>query len=266
MSSRLLVRLIALTAVLGVGVSLALVPAQARTLAKPHAGSVYDWYPVASRYEFKGGVPRQFKKSGRGGYDTHNGMLELHADRDARLRSTWNLSARTGRWETRFRIAHEHGSSRRGADYTLKIALVPPKGTSHCGGQGITLLSYTPRKPHTAKFEIYTLPAHKFTKNVGSPRTIGNDEWHTVAVEIKPTRISFYLDAHVVAKEARPASRLDVPLRLRYSLVPVAHSVMRDTRLQLDWARYWTLRKSGSHQDQVRAAPSMKRHANPTAC
>ncbi|MGO4256778.1 hypothetical protein [Marmoricola sp. RAF53] len=278
MSSRLLSRLIALCAVAGVGLSLALVPsAQAQPGAcgrasgctafeLQHAGSTYGWYPTASRYEFKGGVPSAFKKSGKGGYKTHSGMLLLKATRNAGLSTTWTLSKRTGRWETRFKVSKMRSAVESAEAYTLKIGLIPPRSSAHCGGQGITMLKYHPSQSRTAGMEVNTLPANQFVKSVKSGRSIGQDQWHTVAVEVGKNRISFYLDARVVAKETRPAALLDVPLRMRFALIPVAGKPMRDTVLSLDWARYWTMKKVGKHQDQVRRAPLMKLQPNPKAC
>lgn len=278
MSSRFLIRLIALFTVAAAGLSLAFLPgAQAKpgscgrasgctAFELQHAGSTYGWYPTASRYEFIGGVPSAFKKAGKGGYTTHSGMLVLKATRDAALSTTWKLSARTGRWETRFRIAQMRGAAASASAYTLRIGLVPPRGSGHCGGQGITVLDYHPSKSRTAGFEVNTLPNYQFVKTVKSGRTLGKNQWHTVAVEVTKKRISFYLDARVVAKENRPTALLNVPLRMKFALLPVAGQQMRNTALSLDWARYWTMKKAGKHQDQVRNAPTMRQTVNAKAC
>lgn len=265
MSSRLTFRLIALCAAAAAAVSLASLPNAQAAAGKPHAGSVFGWYPVASRHEFRGPVPSAFKKSGKGKHLTRNGMLTLIANQQARINSTWTLSARTGRWEARFRTDQITRSG--SADYTLQISLIPTTSAAqHCGGQGISLLRYHPSKPKTAHLEINTLPKHRHTKTVRSDRTIGDDQWHTIAAEVRPNRISFYLDARVVAKETRPTALLDVPLKLQFSLIPAPNRRTRSTRLSVDWARYWTLRKAGTNQAKVRNAPPMAYSTNPNAC
>ncbi|MET3961125.1 hypothetical protein ABIE44_001059 [Marmoricola sp. OAE513] len=273
-------RLIALLALGALATSLAVVlPAQAKpgSCGRPsgctafelqHAGSTFGWYPVVSRHEFKGGVPSSWKKKGRGGYGTNNGMLELYANKDARLSTTWTLSKATGRWETRFRTDRMRSATRKGLDYTIRIQLIPTKKSAqHCGAQGVTMLNYRRAKPHTAAFEIHTLPNNVFKKVIGHKRNIGHDEWHTIAVEITRKRISWYVDAKVVAKEVRPAALLNVPMKMKFSLIPPKKNVhMRDAKIQIDWGRYWNLKKKGKNQSKVAKAPRTKRHTAKHVC
>lgn len=281
MSSRRTLRLLALFAVVSLTATLAAVlPAQARPGAcgRPsgctafeleHSGATFGWYPAASRYEFKTSEgktpPKAFVKKGKGAYTTRGGMLELRADSNARLSTAWSLRKRTGRWETRFRTDEMRGATK-GERYELRIELLPDAKKQHCGGQGITMLTFKPNKQHRARFAIHTLPNKSFRKTYVTPREIGNDQWHTLAVEVKKNRISWYLDAKVIAKETRPAAMLDVPLRMKFSLVPKDGAKMRDTRLNIDWARYWSLKKKGKNQDKVAKAPRTKLGKNPTVC
>lgn len=283
MSSRRTLRRLALFAVAALSASLAVaVPVEAApgSCGRPsgctafelqHAGSTFGWYPVASRYEFKTREgktpPKAFRKKGKGAYTTRGGMLELRADSDVRTSVAWNLEKRTGRWETRFRTDEMRGANKKHSSYELRIELLPEAKLQHCGGLGITMLSYKPSKQRTAKFAIHTLPNKSFRKTYKTPRVIGNDEWHTLAVEVTPKRISWYVDAKVIAKETRRDAMPNVPLRMKFSLVPKKGATQsRDTRLNLDWARYWTLKKKGKNQSKVANAPRTKAGINPGVC
>ncbi|MCZ4499156.1 MAG: hypothetical protein JWQ74_1709 [Marmoricola sp.] len=235
-----------------------------------HAGSTFGWYPETKRYEFKepdGKIPAVWSHQGKGMFKELNGMLGLYADQGGSVSTTWSYAARTGRWETRIKLDRMATGPQGTTDYTTTIALVPQKPTdAHCGAQGITLLKYRPAQPDVAKFAIKTLPANVYGKSLTTPRPVGGAQWHTWAVEVTPKRISWYVDAAVVAREVRPAALLDVPLKLKVTLTAVPGATMQSAKAQLDWARYWTLAKPGKNQDLVAKAPLTGRSTNPTAC
>jgi hypothetical protein len=261
LSKHLVIPLTALGAVLGLLVGLftpVLPSAQAYPCGRPSgctsfelvsAGASYNWYPVKHRYEFKGGreAPSAWHRAGRGKLYQQNGMLTLVAPkgRAGDVRTIWTgVGYREGRWETRIRTARE---SKGNTDYRVQLSLVPmSKRQRHCGAQDIDFLDYTPKKAHTANFNIHTLPNNRFFAKETLSRKIGGDEWHVFAVEVTETHISWFIDAHVVRTERRPAALSGKRYTMQAALVAEPGQRMNKTRLQLDWARYWTMKKKGS--------------------
>jgi hypothetical protein len=126
----------------------------------------------------------------------------------------------------------------------VRVALVPANPVqSHCGAQQVTLLDYSPAAPRTAGFAIHALPDRSYDAMLATTRAVGSDQWHEFAVEVAADHVSWFVDAQVVATQRTDTALLDVPLRMQVSLVATAGAAMRPTRVQLDWARYWTLRK-----------------------
>ena len=85
----------------------------------------------------------------------------------------------------------------------------------------------------------------------------GREHWHTFAVEVTGRRISWFVDAHVIATQPRPATMAHVPLTVQLrmqSTHPARKGGM--ARMQLDWLRYWSLRKPDSKSV---AAPALHR-------
>jgi hypothetical protein len=226
-----------------------------------HAGASYDWYPVKHRYEFKGGrkAPSSWHRTGRGKLYQQNGMLTLVGRKGAAadVSTTWTgVGYREGRWEVRMRTARE---SRGLQDYRVRLALVPvSKRQRHCGAQDIRFLDYSPKKAHTANFNINTLPGNRFHAKESLKRKVGGDEWHEFAVEVTDSHISWFIDAHVVRTERRPEALSGRKYTMQATLVAAPGQRMNKTRLQLDWARYWTMRKKGSKS--VKAPATTLKH------
>ena|SRR4051794_3183683 len=274
LSKHLVITLTALGVVLGLFTP-TLPSAQAAACGRPsgctafelvHAGASYGWYPVKHRYEFKGGrkAPRSWHKAGRGKLYQQNGMLTLVAPkgRAGDVRTIWTgVGYRQGRWETRMRTDRE---SKGNTDYRVVVSLVPEsKRQRHCGAQDIDLLDYNPQRSHTANFNIHTLPNRRFSASETLKRKVGGDEWHEFAVEVTRSHISWFIDAHVVRTEKRPAALSGKKLTMQAALVAEPGHKMNKTRVQLDWARYWTLKKK--NKKSVKApGTSLKRY--PDAC
>lgn len=214
-----------------------------------HAGASYGWYPVKHRYEFKGGrqAPKEWRRTGPGKLYQQNGMLTLvgRKGRAGSVRTTWKGVGYTkGRWEVRMRTARESSGK---ADYRVLVSLVPTrKKERHCGAQNIDFLDYSPKHAHTAKLNVRTLPSYRFLAKEKLRRKVGGDEWHEFAVEVDKTHISWFIDAHVVRTERRPAALSGASYTMQAALVAQPGKAMNKTRLQLDWARYWTMKKKSS--------------------
>lgn len=236
-------------------------PAQAMPIPGPiHAGNTFGWYPAAQRYEFISRLGSDWKTHGN--VRTQNGMLTLvsgtHGNVSATLRGAGQAR---GRWEIRWR-GEEHGH--RHASYRIQSALVPAaRSARHCGGQDI-VFENTRAGRNSADLAIHTLPDNSFTKTV-KPRgqSFDRDHWHTFAVEVTHKRISWFVDAHVVATETRSAALSGVPLTVQFRLVATEGKRMDPARMQMDWMRYWSLRKP---DDKSTKAPSPHRSTYGDAC
>jgi hypothetical protein len=209
-------------------------PASARYAVEPnmiHAGSSYGWYPTLWREEFRGPLKSVWHKSGRGVVTTTNGMLTLKTGRSGSVAATLDTAGHaTGRWEVGWKTT-QYGSAH--AAYTARTELVPAGGRpQYCGARNIALESYV-EGHQRAQFYIHNLPNVAFVAGKGGT-PIGGDHWHTFAVEVTPRHIS---------TESRPEAFSGVPLTLRFSLRAVPGQVMTPARMQVDWARYWTLAK-----------------------
>lgn len=203
-----------------------------------HAGSSYGWYPAAARWEFIGPLGREWRRRGEGQVHNVNGMLTLISTRRGTLSAELKGHAHaTGRWEIR---AKSRDWARGGAVYSVKAELVPARGKEHCGARNVGFASH---RVDAREVDLYArnLPDLTFRRSV--PLDVRGDSWHTFAVEVTKRRVSWFVDAHVVATETRPEAISGEPLNLRLSLEADEGTRMDKARLQLDWARYWTLRK-----------------------
>lgn len=216
-----------------------------------HAGNTFGWYPTAWRDEFVGPMKSVWRRSGTGSVRTKNGMLTLNAGRRGRVAATLAMPGHDrGRWEVRWK-AKQWGSAY--ADYTVRTELVPAGSRKqYCGARNIALESYTLAHPRL-KFFINNLPDLAFRAAKG-PTYAGysGDHWHTFAVEVTPTRISWFVDARVVRSERRPEALSGVPFTVRFSIDAGTDKRRNPARMQLDWLRYWTLAKPN---DKSVAAP-----------
>jgi hypothetical protein len=214
-----------------------------------HAGNTFGWYPTLWRDEFVGPLRSAWDKGGNGDVRTMNGMLTLTSARRGNLTATlgtpghdrgrWELRMKARRWSTVF------------ANFTVSTELVPSGNREQsCGARNIALESYTMGRPR-AKFYIHNLPDRAF--RAAKPVRFGGDRWHTFAVEVTSTRISWFVDAHVISTERRTDALSGVPFTVRISLNAVPGVRMNRTRVQLDWLRYWTLDKPN---DKSVAAPA----------
>lgn len=269
----------AVLAALGIMLSLLTPPAQAYPCGRPSgctsfelvsAGAAYGWYPVKHRYEFKGGPhePKEWKLAGRGKQAQRNGMLTLFARKGRQTKpvtSTWTGKSfyySKGRWETRMRMAPE---SRTGKPYLVQLALTPAKKKRYyCGAQDINILHWSPSAPNTARVDVKSLPNHRFTKEKRLSRSITNDQWHVFAVEVTKKRVLWFVDGKIAANEPRDEALSGEKFKFQVRLIPTAPGKIHEKfRIQLDWARYWTLKKPNKKSV---SAPKTTRVKNKAAC
>lgn len=236
-----------------------------------HAGSTYGWYPAATRNEFitADGLrpPRSWSYVGTpSAWSDRYGTLQVE-QRSGDLFTDWNLSHRTGRWEVRFRSKTGTPRTPSGlTPYRVKIELVPSgTGATRCAPESVLMTGYDPATAgRTARVGV-TRPGFR----ASAPATpVGplfdvtswngtQDEhvgaWRVWAVEVARTHISWFLDGRVIRREARPAALIGKPLHLRLSLLSTLGAEMAPTFTQLDWARYWTLKRTTKAKKKVRA-------------
>jgi hypothetical protein len=213
----------------------------ARVPGPVNAANTYGWGKHAWQDDFVG--PRKpiwaVSAPGAGNVRTQHGMLTLNTGRAGSVSATLKGAGHAvGRWEIRLR-SRQYSSA--ATSYRVRTELVPAAGRPQdCGARDVALESYR-LGTNRADFFIRNLPDLAFTSHHGM--NLGNDRWHTFAVEVTKSHIAWFVDAHVVSTERRAAALSGVPLTVRFAMVGEAGRRMNISRMQMDWLRYHTLRK-----------------------
>lgn len=242
----------ALAASLAGGLGATLSPADAHHAQPPgpvHAGSEFGWGKAPVDYRFVGLLKHsQWRVKGPGVVRNQHGMLTLNTAKRGTVSATQITKGHAvGRWEIRIR-SRQYGHGHQ--NYRVMTELVPAgKRPEYCGAQNIALEAYTPGKPMVSHY-IRTRPDNRFIMRKGA--SFKNDQWHTFAVEVTKKRISWFVDAHVVSTETRDDALSGVPFAVRFTMLAEDGRRMNQARMQMDWLRYWTLRKPN---DRSTAAP-----------
>ncbi len=219
-------------------------PAQAH-----HAGSAPG--PVNAQSTFKWGRPlwqddfegartkKLWRLGGRGNVRNQHGMLTLNTARRGSTRATLDRRGyRTGRWEIRLR-SHRYSTAR--TDYRVRTELIPAGNRrQHCGARNISLEDHRTGGART-DLAIRTLPDRRFSAH--RRLDLRNDRWHTFAVEVTRRRISWFVDAHVITTERRSGALSGVPLTVRFTMQARPGARMNQSRMQMDWLRYFDLHR-----------------------
>ena len=214
----------------------------ARPPGPVNAQTTYDWGKPLWQDDFVGPRKAIWRVAGPGSVRNQHGMLTLNTARagtvSATLRGTGHEK---GRWEIRLRsrqYSNDHAS------YKVRTELVPAaKRPQNCGARNVALNSYT-LGGNRAHHYIRSMPNRQFTSHTGV--NLGRDRWHTFAVELTGKRISWFVDGHVLTTERRPAAMSDVPYTVRFTMLAQPGRRMNQSRMQMDWLRYFTLRKPNS--------------------
>lgn len=252
-------------------------PSSAPTSAQPRLASGgytctgYCRHPTNAAKVFKWGSPawgdewetakvnRKHWKSDRPKrIGSKGGMLTIRTGGSLTSMTTWGTqSARYGRWEARVRIHERPGAT--GRQYQATWMLQPVAG-DHCRGSEIVLATYHAGDDRVSGW-VRTLDDNQFSFSRAT--NLANLAWHTYAVEVTPKRISWFSDTKVIRSEKRPAALAGVRYRPQFLMTGVSGQEMRETWLQMDWVRYYSLKRPNARS--VKAKP-MTLVTYPDAC
>jgi Glycosyl hydrolases family 16 len=226
--------------------ALALAPAAQADHAHPpgpvNAQTTFDWGKPIWQDDFVGPLKDIWRTKGPGLVRNQHGMLTLNTARTGTVSATLaGAGHEVGRWEIRLR-SREYGRDH--ASYKVRTELVPAANRpQHCGARDVALNSYT-LGGNRAHHYVRSLPARQSTAHTGV--NLGNDRWHTFAVEVTKGRVSWFVDGHVISTENRAEAISSVPYTVKFTMLGEAGKRMNAARMQMDWLRYFTLRKANS--------------------
>jgi hypothetical protein len=182
--------------------------------------------------------------------DDQHGMLTLKGMTDGKdVTATLTGHAhRYGRWETRVRANQEDTG---GAPFRVVAELIPVGANAyHCGAQNIQLAGYR-LGTSRAHMAVRTLPNTQFTTS--KLRDLGPGQFHTYAVEVTPTHISWFVDTRVIMTERNKDALSGAKYTFRYRLVGDGAQTNWG-RMQMDWVRYYTLDRPNAKSIKAPAA------------
>jgi Glycosyl hydrolases family 16 len=228
-----------------------------------HAGNTFGWYGHGGLiYDetFVGPLNhRRWHVEGPGAVRTQHGMLTLNTASHGTVSAQMTIPGRAyGRWETRLRQRqYGHGHT----PYRVITELVPQtKAGERCGEQNVGLNRFK-MGGNKVNFYIRSRPDNLFQASY--KRGLGQDQWHTYAVEVTPKRISWFVDAHVIRTERRPDALTGRKFQVRFSMQDVEGKRMNKARMQMDWLRYWSLKAPNERSTK---APATTRTTYTLAC
>lgn len=224
---------------------------------KEFAAYDYGWYPIRFMDHFNAPLARHWRVFGDGTAGTQRGMFTLHNRRTGsvgvKLKGRGNDR---GRWEVRLRAKYVDTGH---APVTAVVAMVPAGWRpQHCGARDIGLASYSPRGDHV---DFYARDGARQWTGAKTGLDLSDDYWHTFAVEVRPRRIIWFVDAHPVRSVPREAYT-GVPLSMRIALEG-SEGPHNLARLQIDTVRGFSLK---SPNDRRPGAPRAQVGAYPAAC
>ncbi|MFL6062457.1 MAG: hypothetical protein ACJ72E_14590 [Marmoricola sp.] len=181
----------------------------------------------------------------------------------------WTSARSTGRWEIRYRSRSTRDGRPGMGDYRVQVELVPAGSVQRCEPRSITVVAYDPAAPTVARVGITkgalhlgsALPVTSPTLNPSSSGWVNGSSptasaWHAWAVEVAPDHVSWFKDGRVVRRETRSAALFHEPLELRLSLLPEKAGTTAKAYSQLDWARWFSLRRTTTAAAAVQALRS----------
>ena len=233
-----------------------------------NAGNTFDWGRPAESHDWEYGEPlgawREYG-TGSGRVAPAYAMLTVEsgpgyygADDLGTTRATLAGRGRAyGRWEIRMRAPHWQ----EGPDYRVLAELVPASTRpGACSPHTVTFADFT---GYGSTVDLGVRNGERAWAHTERGVVTSRDHWHTYAVEVRPDRITWFVDATVTATLRSRAAVSGLPLVPRLSLVaPDDTTQMRHTRIGTDWLRSWGLERKGSAAAGQRRAPQPKAGRN----
>ncbi len=224
-----------------------------------NAGKVFRWGREKWRDEFEtGAFPSHWTATNRKRIGMQSGMLTLKVGAKTNKLVSWpqGKAARYGRWETRMR-AVELGKT--GQQFQFNWELGPANG-SMCEGNKIVMAAYTPGD-RLVRGTVRTKPNNAF--NFTKPLDLRSRAWHTYAIEVTRDHISWFVDTKVIRTERRSKALAGVKYRPQFVITGVKGKKMRQSWLQMDWVRHYTLERANAKSIK---APAMKQSTYNRGC
>lgn len=196
--------------------------------------------------------------AGAGIVRNQHGMLTLNTSpyRGSVMATLLGGDRQYGRWEARIRT-RQYGATP--TPYQAVFELIST-GARYCGARDLVVSESTLGRD-TATMHARNTPDADFTAS----RTLdlGQDVFHTYAVEVTPDHVSWFIDTRVVMTERRPAALAGETYRIRFRMMaPVGGTKVR-SRMQMDWVRYYDLSRKSARPI---TAPPATLTAYPQAC
>jgi len=224
-----------------------------------NAGKVFRWGNAQWADDYVGPVKGMWRENRPRQIRNQHGMLTINGTAgggDVSATLTGH-PRRYGRWETRVRAEQYAGGH---TPYRVVAELVPTSGGYHCGARSIVLGSYR-LGSHRAGMAVRTLPNHTFTAHKRLDLRPG--PFHTYAVEVTRSHISWFVDTHVLRTERRPEALSGATFTVRFRLAAPRGARMNPGRMQMDWVRYYSLERRNARSI---SAPRMTRGTFAGAC
>ena len=235
------------------GIRMDHIPAPEQVIHYPtNAGTVFRWGKPKWTDEFEvGGLRKDWVASKQGKVKTQSGMLTvIGTGRQTKITASPNsVKARYGRWEARVRIRETNHNGERYRAYWELI----PTGDFKCGAKSIVLASYKSQdKKVTGAVRVPPKGQYGYQKRL----PLHQGWFHTYAVEITRTHISWFVDTKVIHTERRKDALRGIEYRPRFRLQGKAKTRHRTTWLQMDWVRHYDLSRPNAKSIK---APRMRK-------
>jgi hypothetical protein len=222
-----------------------------------NAAKVFRWGNAQWYDNFIGPVKSMWSVNKPRLVDDQHGMLTINGTSTSGTVSATltGHGRRYGRWEARVRAQqYSHAAT----PYKVVWELIPT-GAYNCGSRSIVLASYALGR-HRAHMSVRH-GAIQFTAS--KRRDLSAGVFHTYAVEVTKTHISWFVDTRVIRTERRSGALTGAMFKVRFRLVGEPGKTMNPGRMQMDWVRYYTLaRKNAKSID----APELNKVGYAQAC
>ncbi|QWZ09468.1 hypothetical protein KRR39_06810 [Nocardioides panacis] len=163
-----------------------------------NAGKVFRWGNAQWADDFIGPVKGMWAQNRPGQVNNQHGMLTINGSAGGGdvVAMVAGHARQYGRWETRVR-AEQYTRSH--TPYHVVAELVPV-GDHRCGARSIVLSDYALGSDR-ARMAIRNLPNAEFTAS--KRLNLRPGPFHTYAVEVTPSHVSWFVDTRVVMTERR---------------------------------------------------------------